>query len=179
MFRRFGFTAALLPVSLVCFMAAPASAQSPNTATMIVEVVDQSGAVLKDVGVSVTNDATGAVREAVSGSDGNATIQALPLTGTYTVSVSKAGFSKEELKEIALRSGETSTLKVKLLVGSAKAEVTVYGTAEGVRADAEIGRSFEISSSTKPITPRARVHAVPPPPHWTAPTTTRRGAGRR
>ena len=123
-------------IALLAFMAASLAAQSPNTATMIVVVVDQTGAGVKDAKVSVVNTATGAAREAVSGSDGSATIPALSLTGTYTVSVSKAGFGNEELKDITLRSGETATLKVKLLVGSEKAEVTVYGTAEGVRADA-------------------------------------------
>ena len=125
------------------FSRGPAIAQSPNTATMIVVVVDQTGAVVKDAKVSVVNTATGAVREAVSGSDGSATIPALSLTGTYTVSVSKAGFGNEELKDITLRSGETATLKVKLLVGSEKAEVTVYGTTEGVRADPQIGRRLD------------------------------------
>src|SRR5262249_14893934 len=33
--------------------------------------------------------------------------------------------------------------RVKLLVGSEKSEVTVYGTAEGVRADAQIGRRLD------------------------------------
>ena len=57
--------------------------------------------------------------------------------------MSKEGFGNEELKDITLRSGETATLKVKLLVGSEKAEVTVYGTAEGVRADPQIGRRLD------------------------------------
>ena len=131
----------LLLIALVTYVAA----QSPNTASMIVVVVDQTGAGVKDAKVSVVNTATGAVRESVSGSDGSATIPALSLTGTYTVGVSKAGFGNEELKDIALRSGETATLNVKLLVGSGKAEVTVFGTAEGVRADAQIGRRLESS----------------------------------
>ena len=122
---------------------APVAAQSPNTATMLVAVSDQTGAALKDAKVSVTNSATGAVREAVSGGDGSATIAALPLTGTYTVIVSKEGFGKEELKDIALRAGETATVKVKLLLGAQNAEVTVYGTAEGMRADPQIGRRFD------------------------------------
>ncbi|MDX6693917.1 MAG: hypothetical protein QOF02_1520 [Blastocatellia bacterium] len=141
----------LLLLALCAFMAAPVAAQSPNTASMIVVVVDQSGAVVPDAKVSVVNNATGAVREAVSGSDGSASIQALPLTGTYTVSVSKEGFGNEEQKDIALRSGETATLKVKLLVGSEKAEVTVYGTTEGVRADAQIG--LRLDSKTIDETP--------------------------
>ncbi|HMF55657.1 MAG TPA: TonB-dependent receptor, partial [Pyrinomonadaceae bacterium] len=132
---------------LLLFVVAPVrlAAQSPNTATMIVVVVDQAGAVVQDAKISMVNTATGAVREAVSGSDGSATIPALSLTGTYTVSVSKQGFGNEERTNIALRSGETATLKVTLLAGSQTAEVTVYGTAEGVRADPQIGRRLESS----------------------------------
>jgi Carboxypeptidase regulatory-like domain len=137
------FRMPLLLVALLIFMAAPLAAQSPNTASMIVIVVDQAGAVVKDAKVSVVNTATGAVREVLSGSDGRATISALPLTGTYTVSVTGAGFGSEEQKDIALRSGETATLNVTLSVGSEKAEVTVYGTTEGVRADAQIGHRLD------------------------------------
>ena len=129
----------LLLMALFAFIALPAAAQSPNTASMIVVVVDQDGAVVKDANVSVVNTATGALREAVSDSNGTATITALSLTGTYTVTVSRQGFGDEEQKDITLRAGETATLKVKLLVGSEKAEVTVYGTTEGVRADPQIG----------------------------------------
>ena len=93
----------LFLIALFAFIAAPMAAQSPNTATMIVVVVDQTGAILEDAKVSVMNTATGAAREAVSGSDGSATIPALSLTGTYTVSVSKTGFGTEELKDITLR----------------------------------------------------------------------------
>jgi Carboxypeptidase regulatory-like domain/TonB dependent receptor len=134
-------------VSLVAFVSfvfvGVAHAQSPNTSTIVVLVTDQSGAVVTDAKVSVTNNQTGAVREAVSGGDGSATVPALSLTGTYTVGVSKQGFGREERKGVALRAGETATLKVKLLVGSEKTEVTVYGTAEGVRADAQIGRRLD------------------------------------
>ncbi len=133
------FRLSLLLLALLAFIPARTPAQSPNTATMVVVVVDQAGAVVKDAKVSVVNTATGDVREAVSGSDGSATIPALSLTGTYTVTVSGQGFGNEEQKDITLRSGETATLKVTLLVGSEKAEVTVFGTAEGVRANPQIG----------------------------------------
>jgi hypothetical protein len=137
---------ALRLVALVLMLACLASvafAQSPNTATMIVAVVDQNGAVIPEAKISAVNNATGSTRNAVSGSDGIVTIPALSLTGTYTVSVTKDGFSSEELKDIALRAGETATLKVKLIVGSANADVTVYGTAEGVRADPQIGKRLD------------------------------------
>src|SRR5437879_2774939 len=74
----------LLIIALFVLIAVPVSAQSPNTATMIVVVEDQTGAALKDARVSIVNNATGASREAVSGTDGAATIPALSLTGTYT-----------------------------------------------------------------------------------------------
>ena len=118
-------------------------AQSPNTGAMIVVVTDQTGAVLKDARITITNNATGAVREAITGSEGSAAIPGLSLTGTYTVKVTKDGFGAEESKHIALRAGETATVRVKLMVGAATAEVTVYGTVEGVRAEPQIGRSFE------------------------------------
>lgn len=128
---------------LLTVLALPLAAQSPNNGALIVHVVDQSGAVVKDAKVSVVNMATGATREAMTGADGNVTMPALSLTGTYAVNVSKEGFGSEERKDIDLRSGETATVKVTLLVGAEKAGVTVYGSAEGVRADAQIGRSFD------------------------------------
>ncbi len=133
----------LLLIALLAFVGTPARAQSPNTATMIVVVTDQNGAVVKGAKVSVVNAATGAAREAVSGSDGGAIIPALSLTGTYTIRVSSEGFNAAELKEITLRSGETATIQVKLLVGSTNAEVAVFGSVEGVRADAQIGRRLD------------------------------------
>ena len=121
----------------------PLAAQSPNTSTIVVLVTDQSGAVISDAKVIVTNNQTGAVRDAVSGSDGSASIPALSLTGSYTVAVTKQGFGSEERNDVTLRAGETATLRVKLLIGSEKSEVTVYGTAQGVRADAQIGRRLD------------------------------------
>src|SRR5262245_44661543 len=75
---------------------ASASAQSTNTATIVVLVSDPTGAVVRDAAVTVTNVGTGAVRAAASGGDGSATFPALSLTGTYRVEVSKPGFATEE-----------------------------------------------------------------------------------
>ncbi len=132
----------LATLALILCIAVPLAAQSPNTGTIIVVVVDQTGALVNDANVSVVNAATGASREAVSGNDGSATFVALSLTGTYTVTVSKSGFATDERKDITLRAGETATLKVPLLVGS-EAAIAVYGTAEGVRADPQIGRRID------------------------------------
>jgi hypothetical protein len=129
----------LAAFAIILATVAFAAAQSPNTGSMIVVVNDQNGAAVPGAKVSVVNNATGNLREAVSGADGSATFPALSLTGTYTASVTMTGFGNEERKEITLRSGETATIKVTLLAGAEKAEVTVFGTTEGVRADAQIG----------------------------------------
>jgi hypothetical protein len=123
--------------------AGPEAGQSPNNAGIVVIVTDQAGLVVKDATVSVTNNQTGAARESMSSSEGSATFPALSLTGTYMVSVSKQGFGDETRTGISLRSGEMATLKVKLLVGPEKTDVTVYGTNEGVRADAQIGHRLD------------------------------------
>ena len=66
-----------LPLVLI-FLIAPVFAQSPNTATMMVVVTDQTGAVVTDAQVTVLNTATGDTRLAVSGSDGSATCTGVP-----------------------------------------------------------------------------------------------------
>jgi len=137
------FCFSVLLIFVIAGVVGPVSAQSPNTASIVVIVLDQAGAVVKDAKVSVVNTATGAKRDTISGSDGRATVGALSLTGTYTVTVAKDGFGNEERRDISLRSGETATLKVTLLVGASKAEVTVFGTTEGVKSNPQIGLPLE------------------------------------
>ncbi|HWN98804.1 MAG TPA: TonB-dependent receptor, partial [Blastocatellia bacterium] len=137
--NRLRFRLLLLLIALFALVAAQVAAQTPNTATMIVDVVDQTGAVVKDAKVSVLNTATGSVREAVSGDDGSATFAALSLTGEYKVTVAMTGFTSEDVTGLKLRAGETATVKVKLVAGGGKSEVTVYGTTEGVRTNPQIG----------------------------------------
>ena len=128
---------------LVSALAAPALAQTPNTASIVVIVIDQTGAVVGDANVTVMNSATGASRDVVSGADGSATLAALPLTGTYAVHVTKAGFTAEDASELTLRAGETATVKVRLVASGGKTDVVVYGTTQGVRADPQIGRRMD------------------------------------
>ena len=119
----------------------PSFAQSPSNAAMVVEVFDQTGAVLPGASITVTNEATGIARQATSAADGHATFAALPLTGNYTVTVSLQGFKTDRRQGIDLRAGETATLKTTLYVANIDnpTAITVYGTAEGVQADAQIG----------------------------------------
>src|SRR5207247_4082956 len=78
-------------------------------------------------------------RESATGADGSTTIPALSLTGSYKVSVAKPGFTTENVEGIVLRAGETAAVRVKLVASGGSSEVTVYGTAEGVRSDPQLG----------------------------------------
>ena len=135
--NRFLFILAIL------FACAPAFAQTPNTSTLVVVVVDQSGAVVPDAQIAVANAQTGQQRELKSTSDGSATFVALPLTGTYKVTVTRSGFTADPIENIRLRSGEWATIKVGLVAAGGQSDVTVYGTNEGVRSDAQIGRRLD------------------------------------
>jgi len=133
----------LILVALLVCSAAPLWAQSPNTAALIVSVVDQSGAVVPGASVTVVDGTTGRTREAVSGANGSATIPALPAGGTYTISVTRTGFTSEEVGDIVLRGGETATVRVRLTAAGGTSEVTVYGTAAGVRSDPQLGMRLD------------------------------------
>ena len=124
-------------------MASPALAQSPNNAAILVVVVDQSGAVVPEARITVVNTATGLTREIVSGQDGSANVGALPLDGTYKITVAKTGFTAEAVKELALRATEIATVRVRLVASGGQSNVTVYGTDQGVRATSQVGRAFD------------------------------------
>ncbi len=128
---------------LLTALSFPASAQSPNTASVAVMVTDQTGGVVPDAKVTVSNAATGFSRDVMSNPDGAALVPALEINGAYKVSVTKTGFTTETLDNVRLRAGETATVKIKLTASGGKNEVTVYGTTEGVRNDAQLGRRLD------------------------------------
>jgi hypothetical protein len=105
--------------------------RTPNTAALVVAVVDQTGAVVSDARVRVINRENrrnARCRRRVR--TGVATIGALPLTGTYTINVSKAGFTADDVTDLTLRAQETATVKVTLVATGGKTEVVVYGTTQ-------------------------------------------------
>jgi outer membrane receptor protein involved in Fe transport len=127
----------------VCLVAAlsvagPARAQSPNTAALVILVTDSSGGAVPDALIHLTNSRIGLTRQAATGTEGSATIAALPVAGTYALTVAKAGFGTEQ-NEVTLRAGETATVRVVLRVGTEASTVTVYGTTSGVSAAPGLG----------------------------------------
>src|SRR2546428_9450099 len=74
----------------------PVFAQSPNTAALVVIVVDQTGAVIPGARVTIVNTSTGDRREASSGRDRSTTTAQLPDARSYGVNVARHGFTNED-----------------------------------------------------------------------------------
>ena len=133
----------VLLILLALWIPAGALAQSPNTATITVAVVDESGAVVPDAKITIANTAAGLSRDTASTQDGTAIVPALPINGAYTIAVEKAGFATAHVSDVTLRAGETATFKVKLVATGGQNEVTVYGTTEGIRRDPQLGTRLD------------------------------------
>jgi hypothetical protein len=117
--------------------------QSPNNSALVVVVTDQSGARVPGAQVAIVNGDIALSRDATTGDDGSVTAPALPLTGAYSVTVSKSGFETQTAQNVALRAGETATVRVRLTASGGASAVTVYGTTQGVRADPQKGARID------------------------------------
>src|SRR4051812_1617368 len=80
-------------------------------------VTDPTGATVPDATVTVKNINTGLTQTTKTDSDGTYTIPYLP-SGTYTVTMEKAGFRKAETNKIEVHVATVSTADVTLTVGA-------------------------------------------------------------
>ncbi len=95
---------------------------------------DKSGAVLPNAVVTITNEATGEVRNGKTKNDGAYRIEAVP-PGRYTVTVADAGFDTIREKGVVVNSSEVSSLDVVLNVGAAKDVVEVQAVANSINTE--------------------------------------------
>ena len=93
------------------------AAQTPGTGAIAGSVIDPSGAVLPKAAVSVTNDATHAVRSVVSSSEGAFRVSLLP-PGNYSVTAQASGFAIQGIHAVHVGASETVTVELKLAVGA-------------------------------------------------------------
>jgi hypothetical protein len=122
-----------LALSLLC-TAAWLHAQNATSCAITGTVTDSTGAVLPDVQVTVTNQATALSHTETTNGSGNYDAESLA-PGDYTVSTSKAGFKSESIKDIHLDPGQRRGLDMKLAVGSAAVSVSVVADAEVVQTE--------------------------------------------
>jgi Carboxypeptidase regulatory-like domain/TonB dependent receptor len=111
------------------------SSQTPDTASIRGQIVDQTGGVIKDASVSLLNRDTGAKRSVVADAAGLYQFSGLPLTGSYQLTIAKDGFASEQPAGLTLRGNEIATVNVVLKPAGGQSSVTVLASAEGIRAD--------------------------------------------
>src|SRR5260370_10009735 len=97
---------AVLAVSLVTFL--PCSFAQKTTGDIDGTVTDQSGAVLPGCAMTLTNQATGAVRKTTSNAQGNYSFLNLPV-GSYTINATKEGFKALSQKDVEGHVATTTT----------------------------------------------------------------------
>ncbi len=105
-----------------------------TTATIVISVVDESGAAVADARLTVQNLETGLTRSSPSGSAGTFSFTALPV-GKYEVTVEKAGFAKFNQSGITLALDQPVNIPVRLHVGSVTEQVNVSADAELVNTE--------------------------------------------
>jgi len=106
-------------------LTATAIVGSSQTSTMLGLVTDPADATVSNAVITVTEQATGAVREGQSSSDGLFRFNNLP-PGSYKLRVQAPGFKALELAGIDLASSETRNLgKLVLQLGALTEQVTV------------------------------------------------------
>jgi hypothetical protein len=120
--------------------AAPAWAQTSDSALVLGIVTDPAGAVVPDATVSLTNAATNETRTATTSSAGQYVFPNVS-PGNYTLKVSKGGFATTTFTNIQLNVSKSYTYDAKLEVSSGKetVEVTAGAVAELQTTDAVIG----------------------------------------
>ncbi len=124
-----------LTTLLLLYCASIAVAQTPDTARIDGQVIDQTHAGIPDVQVSIINRVGDLHRISKTNASGSFSEAGLPITGTYQVRADKPGFAPAQINSITLTGGTSAHVTIQLTVAGGKTEVTVTGVAGDVRAD--------------------------------------------
>lgn len=108
-------------------------------------VADPTGAVIAGANVTATETATNAAHKMATTTNGEFSFQDIP-PGSYTVTVSAAGFQQTTVSNIVVTAGNVYTLPVKLTVGQQATSVEV--SAAAVVVDATTATQSDTIAST-------------------------------
>ena len=125
MLKRIG-PSGVLAIVIGC-LASTVFAQG-GTAVINGTVFDPAKAVLPGVTVTVTNEATGISREAISGPEGHFVVPTLT-PGTYTIRTALTGFQGQTREGIVLNIGQELTIDLSMSVAGVAEQVVVTGEA--------------------------------------------------
>jgi Carboxypeptidase regulatory-like domain/TonB-dependent Receptor Plug Domain len=110
-------------------------------------VTDNTGAVVSNASVTVTNPATGLARQVTTGNGGEFAVTNLQ-PGTYTITVEATGFKKLEKSGLVLNAGgNVNPGTLALAVGAASDSVTVTADAGQVQLQSNSGERSDVITS--------------------------------
>jgi hypothetical protein len=119
---------------LIALLGASTTARAQDNATINGAVTDASGAVVPSASISLTNPATGQIRQSVSNSAGAYRFANVGI-GNYTLSATATGFQKYTKTDIVVNVAQSLQEDISLAVGSQGQTVTV--TADALQVQSE------------------------------------------
>lgn len=118
--------------------------QSVTGGKVTVTVLDQSGAVVPDASLQLANLDTGVKTSASTSNAGVYSFVDVPL-GTYSLTVTKAGFNTQQYSHVLVQAGRVTDVKVALKVGEASETVEVTAPASPILETSSNGLSTTIN----------------------------------
>ena len=125
------FNSWLARALVLLFCCVSATAQS-SSATLSGIVIDEAGAVVPAVEITVFNLDTALLRHGVTNDTGSFVIPVLP-PARYNVTVQRPGFTPVEVRNVTLNTGDQLSLRIKLKVGQIGESVTTIAEFSEVR----------------------------------------------
>ncbi|HXU39474.1 MAG TPA: carboxypeptidase regulatory-like domain-containing protein, partial [Blastocatellia bacterium] len=134
----------LMLATLVFPFMTPAALAQATTGSLRGVVSDDKGAVIAGADVSAKNDNTGSENKTKSNGDGLYNFSQLA-PGTYTLTVQKQGFKKQEFQQVTVSIGKDATIDATLMAGLASETVTVTATGEELiqKEQVQVSSTFE------------------------------------
>lgn len=129
-----GYLTAAMSSLILLLAPVRAFAQSGSQGAILGTIKDSTGALVAGANVTITNEATNAVRTAQTDSRGFFDVESLE-PGSYTVAVSGSGFKQSISRKETLAPGERRDSSISLTVGNTSQEVTVNSDAVQVETE--------------------------------------------
>jgi hypothetical protein len=131
----------LLLLMSVLFLQIAASAQTGTTGQISGSVTDQSGAVVPDATVTLTQVGTGEKRTVMTSVDGNYSVPNLSI-GTYRVTVTKTGFKETAIANVIVNVANVTRQNIALEIGQVSEVVEV--TSDAIQVETQTGAVGEV-----------------------------------
>ena len=142
---------------LICLLALPAALWAQGiTSTVMVPVVDPSGAAVAGAQCELYNQATAAVLKTVAQADGACTFTSVP-AGTYTLRIAAKGFKSYVLERLVIASSEVRAVAaVVLQLGEVQESIQVTAEAAVVQTESAERSGLVTGSQLQNIALRGR-----------------------